>query len=167
MCTRVNFAVSVWRARLFHLPLWSLPVVSDVLGVWCFRSSRASARSFGGSFGADQRKTDPMTARQIKSPLGGTDEHDARHAEINCRTHGGVLRAARMGKLMALSLACTLAAAVLFQPVLMGPPRGSASRASQAGRDIDATAGAVSAAETITAGSLSLDAEDALDRKAR
>ena len=28
-----------------------------------------------------------------------------------------------MGKLLALSLACTLAAAVLFQPVLMGPPR--------------------------------------------
>ncbi|HEU5019476.1 MAG TPA: MMPL family transporter [Pseudolabrys sp.] len=30
-----------------------------------------------------------------------------------------------MGKLLALSLVCTLAAAVLFQPVLMGPPRGS------------------------------------------
>jgi uncharacterized protein len=28
-----------------------------------------------------------------------------------------------MGKLLALSLACTLAAAVLFQPILMGPPR--------------------------------------------
>jgi hypothetical protein len=28
-----------------------------------------------------------------------------------------------MGKLLALSLICTLAAAVLFQPVLMGPPR--------------------------------------------
>ncbi len=28
-----------------------------------------------------------------------------------------------MGRLMALSLVCTLAAAVLFQPVLMGPPR--------------------------------------------
>jgi uncharacterized membrane protein YdfJ with MMPL/SSD domain len=28
-----------------------------------------------------------------------------------------------MGKLMALSLACTLLAAVLFQPILMGPPR--------------------------------------------
>ncbi|WP_407179919.1 hypothetical protein [Bradyrhizobium sp. STM 3562] len=28
-----------------------------------------------------------------------------------------------MGKLMALSLVCTLAAAVLFQPVLMGRPR--------------------------------------------
>ena len=28
-----------------------------------------------------------------------------------------------MGKLMALALVCTLAAAVLFQPVLMGPPR--------------------------------------------
>jgi uncharacterized membrane protein YdfJ with MMPL/SSD domain len=29
-----------------------------------------------------------------------------------------------MGKLMALSLLCTMAAAVLFQPALMGPPRG-------------------------------------------
>jgi hopanoid biosynthesis associated RND transporter like protein HpnN len=28
-----------------------------------------------------------------------------------------------MGRLMALSLACTLSAAVLFQPILMGPPR--------------------------------------------
>jgi predicted RND superfamily exporter protein len=28
-----------------------------------------------------------------------------------------------MGKLLALSLACTLAAAVLFQPALMGRPR--------------------------------------------
>jgi uncharacterized protein len=28
-----------------------------------------------------------------------------------------------MGRLMALALACTLAAAVLFQPALMGPPR--------------------------------------------
>jgi uncharacterized protein len=31
-----------------------------------------------------------------------------------------------MGRLLALSLACTLAAAVLFQPVLMGPPRKKA-----------------------------------------
>jgi predicted RND superfamily exporter protein len=28
-----------------------------------------------------------------------------------------------MGKLLALSLICTLAAAILFQPALMGPPR--------------------------------------------
>jgi hypothetical protein len=28
-----------------------------------------------------------------------------------------------MGKLMALALLCTMGAAVLFQPVLMGPPR--------------------------------------------
>ncbi|MDE2471549.1 MAG: hypothetical protein KGL35_23175, partial [Bradyrhizobium sp.] len=28
-----------------------------------------------------------------------------------------------MGKMMALALLCTMAAAVLFQPVLMGPPR--------------------------------------------
>jgi predicted RND superfamily exporter protein len=31
-----------------------------------------------------------------------------------------------MGKLMALSLVCTLAAAVLFQPALMGKPREKA-----------------------------------------
>jgi uncharacterized protein len=34
-----------------------------------------------------------------------------------------------MGKLLALSLVCTLAAAVLFQPVLMGPPRDTAVKA--------------------------------------
>ncbi len=33
---------------------------------------------------------------------------------------------ASMGRLLALSLACTMAAAVLFQPLLMGPPRGKA-----------------------------------------
>ena len=33
-----------------------------------------------------------------------------------------------MGKLLALSLACTLAAAVLFQPILMGKPRSPANR---------------------------------------
>jgi uncharacterized protein len=31
-----------------------------------------------------------------------------------------------MGKLLALSLVCTLAAAVLFQPILMGKPRETA-----------------------------------------
>ncbi|HEY7248101.1 MAG TPA: MMPL family transporter [Xanthobacteraceae bacterium] len=36
-----------------------------------------------------------------------------------------------MGKLMALSLACTLAAAVLFQPILMGPPRAASSAGSE------------------------------------
>jgi uncharacterized protein len=35
---------------------------------------------------------------------------------------------ASMGKLMALSLVCTMAAAVLFQPVLMGPPRQKMSK---------------------------------------
>jgi hopanoid biosynthesis associated RND transporter like protein HpnN len=38
-----------------------------------------------------------------------------------------------MGKLLALSLACTLAAAVLFQPVLMGPPRAN-GRTNRGGR---------------------------------
>jgi uncharacterized protein len=33
-----------------------------------------------------------------------------------------------MGKLLALTLACTLASAVLFQPVLMGPPRQDARK---------------------------------------
>jgi predicted RND superfamily exporter protein len=31
-----------------------------------------------------------------------------------------------MGQLMALALLCTMAAAVFFQPVLMGPPRNAA-----------------------------------------
>ena len=35
-------------------------------------------------------------------------------------THPGM---SSMGKLLALSLVCTLTAAVLFQPVLMGPTR--------------------------------------------
>ena len=36
--------------------------------------------------------------------------------------------ASSMGKLLALSLACTLAAAVVFQPILMGKPRKAADR---------------------------------------
>jgi hopanoid biosynthesis associated RND transporter like protein HpnN len=35
-----------------------------------------------------------------------------------------------MGKLMALSLLCTMAAAVLFQPILMGPPRAEGKTGS-------------------------------------
>ncbi len=38
-----------------------------------------------------------------------------------------------MGKLLALSLVCTLAAAVLFQPVLMGPPRDSGTNVGAGG----------------------------------
>jgi hopanoid biosynthesis associated RND transporter like protein HpnN len=41
---------------------------------------------------------------------------------------------ASMGKLLALSLICTLAAAVLFQPVLMGKPRTPATDAKTQGR---------------------------------
>jgi hypothetical protein len=37
-----------------------------------------------------------------------------------------------MGKMMALALLCTMAAAVLFQPVLMGPPRQARAASSQA-----------------------------------
>ena len=33
-----------------------------------------------------------------------------------------------MGKLMALALLCTMCAAVLFQPALMGPPREKKKR---------------------------------------
>ena len=49
-----------------------------------------------------------------------------------------------MGKLMALALCCTLAAAVLFQPALMGPPRrkgrdapGQADRSRDDGQDAE------------------------------
>jgi len=41
--------------------------------------------------------------------------------------HAGI---SSMGKLLALSLACTLAAAALFQPALMGDPRKPSARAS-------------------------------------
>jgi hypothetical protein len=37
-----------------------------------------------------------------------------------------------MGKLMALALVTTMAAAVLFQPLLMGPPREKAKTKSKA-----------------------------------
>jgi hypothetical protein len=40
-----------------------------------------------------------------------------------------------MGKLLALSLVCTLAAAVLFQTVLMGPPRVEARANADGGGD--------------------------------
>ena len=40
-----------------------------------------------------------------------------------------------MGKLLALSLACTLSAAVLFQPILMGPPRVRVSSDKSEARD--------------------------------
>jgi len=36
-----------------------------------------------------------------------------------------------MGKLMGLALMCTMAAAVLFQPALMGPPRQKAPEEPQ------------------------------------
>ena len=43
-----------------------------------------------------------------------------------------------MGKLMALALVTTMAAAVLFQPVLMGPPRDGAKKAAEdAAREAD------------------------------
>ena len=43
-----------------------------------------------------------------------------------------------MGKLMALALVTTMAAAVLFQPVLMGPPRdGSKKAAEEAAKEAD------------------------------
>jgi uncharacterized protein len=45
-----------------------------------------------------------------------------------------------MGKLMALALICTMAAAVLFQPALMGRPREKAGRVSR----VDIPAGALS-----------------------
>ncbi len=46
-----------------------------------------------------------------------------------------------MGKLLALSLLCTLAAAVLYQPVLMGPPRASANGGTPPGADAGADDG--------------------------
>jgi hopanoid biosynthesis associated RND transporter like protein HpnN len=43
-----------------------------------------------------------------------------------------------MGKLLALSLCCTLAAAVLFQPALMGPPRDSKDARNGKGKRVTA-----------------------------
>ena len=40
-----------------------------------------------------------------------------------------------MGKLMALALLCTMLAAVLFQPVLMGPPRKAEPHPGEAAGD--------------------------------
>jgi hypothetical protein len=41
-----------------------------------------------------------------------------------------------MGKLMALSLLCTMGAAVLFQPVLMGPPRQLSAASESSPEDL-------------------------------
>jgi hypothetical protein len=45
-----------------------------------------------------------------------------------------------MGKLMALALVCTMAAAVLFQPALMGRPREKTGRSRQPGAPDDVLA---------------------------
>jgi hypothetical protein len=56
-----------------------------------------------------------------------------------------------MGKLMALALVTTMAAAVLFQPVLMGPPRDPKPRRFR--RRIGAGAAATRSQEGVAAGS--------------
>ncbi len=40
-----------------------------------------------------------------------------------------------MGQLLALSLACTMAFAILFQPLLMGPPKKKAMKAPTPGKE--------------------------------
>jgi len=55
-----------------------------------------------------------------------------------------------MGKLMALALVTTMAAAVLFQPVLMGPPRDPKPKRSK--RLIRAGAAATRSQEAVAAG---------------
>ena len=55
-----------------------------------------------------------------------------------------------MGKLMALALVTTMAAAVLFQPVLMGPPRDPKPKRFK--RLIRAGAGAARSQEAVAAG---------------
>ncbi|HEV2300919.1 MAG TPA: MMPL family transporter [Stellaceae bacterium] len=58
-----------------------------------------------------------------------------------------------MGQLMALALACTMAAAVLFQPALMGPPRQRAEAPPAAGSEPPApVADAAADAEPVAAG---------------
>jgi MMPL family len=46
-----------------------------------------------------------------------------------------------MGKLLALSLVCTMAAAVLFQPALMGPPRDKKPRRHRRRRHMASSGG--------------------------
>ena len=57
-----------------------------------------------------------------------------------------------MGKLMALALVTTMAAAVLFQPVLMGPPREPKRLKRRIGAGRGATAGAERSYEPVVAG---------------
>jgi hopanoid biosynthesis associated RND transporter like protein HpnN len=57
-----------------------------------------------------------------------------------------------MGKLMALALVTTMAAAVLFQPVLMGPPREPKRLKRRIGAGTGATAGAERSYEPVVAG---------------
>jgi hypothetical protein len=57
-----------------------------------------------------------------------------------------------MGKLMALALVTTMAAAVLFQPVLMGPPREPKRLKRRVGAGTGATAGAERSYEPVVAG---------------
>ena len=57
-----------------------------------------------------------------------------------------------MGKLMALALACTMAAAVLFQPALMGPPRQKAEAPAEPGSEPPAPIAAAADAEPADAG---------------
>jgi hypothetical protein len=42
-----------------------------------------------------------------------------------------------MGKLLALSLVCTLIGAVFFQPILMGRPRSQRGRKPRSGARVD------------------------------
>jgi hopanoid biosynthesis associated RND transporter like protein HpnN len=57
-----------------------------------------------------------------------------------------------MGKLMALALVTTMAAAVLFQPVLMGPPREPKRLKRRIGAGTGTTAGAERSYEPVVAG---------------
>jgi hypothetical protein len=75
----------------------------------------------------DRLKRRPDLYRSVIRPEGGPYSIKP-HAMTTATAFGSLWMSkhpgtSSMGKLLALSLVCTLAAAILFQPALMGPPR--------------------------------------------
>ncbi len=77
--------------------------------------------------GPNQPTAVNLDARRV---LQRADDGDSIREPVAIEPAGHVDEAS-MGKLMALALVCTMAAAVLFQPALMGPPRVERARRSK------------------------------------
>jgi predicted RND superfamily exporter protein len=69
-------------------------------------------------------ETSPLASPLTHAVLSSALTTAAAFGSLCFSNHPGT---SSMGKLLALSLATTLAAAVLFQPILMGPPREKAT----------------------------------------